>query len=157
MNIEDLADNLQQLQDLEEIKKLQREYMQHIDNLEFRKVLDLFTDDATVEIRNSGVLKSKKEIESIYLNRLGKRKVRNDGHLVGEPVISVKGDKAEGHWTVYIFFSVPSVRWVQGRNDMEYAKVNGQWKISKLKFIRTLSSDPCDMTFEAEMAKKVKN
>ncbi len=40
------------------------------------------------------------------------------------------------------FDSVPAQSWVQGINDCEYRKVNGKWYISKLKFTRTLASDP---------------
>ena len=143
MNVEDMEKRLRALEDLEEIKKLQRQYMQHHDRLEFARILDLFTDDAEVEVRNSGVLKGRESFSRIFLDTLGKRRLeRHDGHLVGEPVITVDGDTARGHWTVYMFFSVPKIEWVQGRNDCEYVKVNGAWKISRLRFTRTLASSP---------------
>jgi hypothetical protein len=34
------------------------------------------------------------------------------------------------------------VEWVQGLNEVEYRKEDGTWKISKLKFTRTLASRP---------------
>jgi hypothetical protein len=139
MTLEEMEKRLTALEDLEEIKKLQREYMQHIDHLEFSQLLDLFTDDAIAETRNYGPHTGKKEIADLYQNKLGRRKIR-DGHLVGEPVITVDGNRAKGHWTVYMFFSEPTVEWVQGRNDCEYIKVNGKWKFSHLKFTRTLAS-----------------
>ena len=143
MKLEDLKKKVQALEDLEEIKKLQRQYMNFIDSQQFDKALELFTDDATAEARNSGVHKGRKGLEKIYLERLPKRRIGTiDGHLVGEPMLSVNGDRAEGHWKVYIFCTKPSVQWVQGRNDCEYVKENGEWKISKLKFTRTLASDP---------------
>ena len=143
MEVEDLAERLQRMEDLEEIKKLQTRYMAFIDSMQFDKALELFTDDATAEARNSGVHKGRKELEKLYLDRLPRRRTGTvDGHLVGEPMISVSGNRAEGYWRVYIFYSKPSIQWVQGRNDCEYVKEHGQWKISKLKFTRTLASDP---------------
>jgi len=36
------------------------------------------------------------------------------------------------------------VQWVQGKHECEYVKENGQWKFSKLKFTRTLASQPSE-------------
>ena len=58
------------------------------------------------------------------------------------PESSVNADDAVGTWLIYMFFFSPTVEWVQGRNDVEYRKENGIWKISKLKFTRTLASKP---------------
>jgi hypothetical protein len=41
-----------------------------------------------------------------------------------------------------MLFSQPTVQWVQGKNECEYRKVNSTWKISQLKFTRTLASRP---------------
>jgi len=143
MNLEELMLKVQKLEDLEEIKKLHREYIACIDKMETYKVPDMFAEDGTAEIQDSGELKGKKAIEELYARGyLSQRKARTDGHLCGEPIISVNGDKAKGHWTVYIFFSEPSVQWTQGINDCEYVKENGKWKFKKLKFVRTVASDP---------------
>jgi hypothetical protein len=140
MNLEELEKRVMALEDLEEIKILQRQYMACLDNIQFDKVLDFFTEDAEVEVRNSGLQKGKKNFSKIYLETLAERTERHDGHLVGQPVITVDGNKAKGHWTVYMFFSVPTIEWVQGRNDCGCVKENGKWKFSKLKFTRTLAS-----------------
>jgi ketosteroid isomerase-like protein len=142
MTLEQMEKRLRALEDLEEIKKLHRRYISYLDNLRFDKALDLFAEDAIVEVRDSGPRKGKKEIAEIYLGVLAKRTTRKDGHLVGQPDITVEGDTAKGHWIVYILFSEPSVQWVQGRNDCEYVKEDGHWKFSKLKFTRTLASQP---------------
>lgn len=140
MDIKELEKRLQAVEDLEEIKRLQHYYMSCLDNLKFADALDCFTDDAEVEVRNSGVMKGRENFSKIYLGTLAKRTERHDGHLASQPDIRMEGNKASGHWLVYMFFSVPAVEWVQGRNDCEYVKVNGKWKISKLKFTRTLAS-----------------
>jgi ketosteroid isomerase-like protein len=142
MNLEELEKRVRAMEDLEEIKKMHREYVSCLDNIQFEKALDFFTDDAEVEVRNSGVMKGRENYSKIYLGTLARRKERHDGHLVGQPVLTIDGDTAKGHWIFYIFHSVPNIEWVQGRHDCEYRKENGVWKFSKLKFARTLASKP---------------
>jgi ketosteroid isomerase-like protein len=143
MSLEDLEKRLQALEDAERIKKLHQHYIDLMDTLEYKAVLGLFTEDATVEIRNSGVKRGKDEIAAIY-NNLAQRRGDNrfEGHMAVEPDITVNGDTARGTWLIYMLFSRPTVQWVQGKNECEYRKVNGEWKISKLKFTRTLASQP---------------
>jgi hypothetical protein len=140
MTLEELEKRITALEDLEEIKKLHRQYICYLDNLEFDKAVDLFTEDATAEVRQSGVRRGKKEVTEIYNFMAKHRTTRDDGHFCTQPVISIEGDRAKGFWIVYILFSKPSIEWVQGRNDCEYVKENGKWKISSLKFTRTLGS-----------------
>ena len=142
MKAEELEKRIQAIEDLEAIKQMHYEYMSCLDNIQFAKALDFFTDDAEVEVRNSGVMKGRNNYSKIYLETLAMRKERHDGHLVAQPVLAVDGDKARGHWIIYMFFSVPTIEWIQGRHDCEYVKVNGRWKFSKLKFARTLASRP---------------
>jgi ketosteroid isomerase-like protein len=144
MSFEELEKRIQALEDMEEIKKLHQRYIDLMDHLRYEEVLDLFTEDATSEVRNFGVKKGKKEIAEIYLEVLAKNRgsERFDAHMAIEPNIRVDGNTARGTWLIYILFSKPEVAWVQGRNECEYRKENGAWKISKLKFTRTLASDP---------------
>jgi len=142
VSLEELEKRVQAIEDLEEIKKLHQKYIDLMDNLRYPEVLDLFTDDAKVEIRNLGVLKGKEGLTDVYINKLGKRTARSEGHFVIEPDITVDGNTARGTWLVYMLFSVPDVQWVQGRNEAEYTKVNGKWKIKSMKFTRTNASKP---------------
>ncbi len=142
MDIKELEKRVKAMEDLEAIKQMHCEYMSCLDNIQFAKALDYFTDDAEGEVRNSGVMKGRENYSKIYLGTLAMRKERHDGHLVAQPVLTIDGNKAKGHWIVYMFFSVPTIEWIQGRHDCEYVKVNGKWKFSKLKFARTLASKP---------------
>lgn len=143
MSLEDLEKRIQALEDLEELKKLHQKYINLMDNLEYEEVLDLFTEDASVEVRSLGVKKGKKELREIYIDVLARNRgsKRFDGHMAVEPDIAVSGDTAKGTWLIYMLFSQPAIQWVQGKNECEYKKINGEWKISKLKFTRTLASD----------------
>lgn len=142
MKLEEMEKRIRALEDLEEIKKLHQKYIDLMDNLNYKEVLDLFTEDASVEIRNSGVLKGKEGLTDIYINKLGRRTARSEGHFVIEPDININGDTATGVWLVYMLFSKPAVEWVQGRNDAEYVRVGGKWKIKSMKFTRTNASKP---------------
>lgn len=141
MSLAELENKLKALEDLEKIKNLHHKYVNLMDNLKYQEVLDLFTEDAEVEVRNSGVKHGRKEICEIYLD-ISSRKMgnRNCGHLAAQPDIFLNGDTARGTWLIYMFY--PEGKWVQGINDVEYRKNNGNWKISKLNFTRTLASEP---------------
>ena len=143
MSLEDLGKRIQALEDLEAIKKLHQKYINLMDNLKYEEVLDLFTDDASVEVRNLGVKKGRKELRDVYIDVLAKNRgsERFDGHMAVQPDITVNGDMAEGTWLIYMLFSKPEIQWVQGMNNCEYKKINNEWKISKLKFTRTLASE----------------
>ena len=144
MSLEELEERVRALEDLEEIKKLHQHYIDLMDKLQYEEVLDLFTEDATSEIRNFGVKRGRKEMAEIYLGVIAKKRgnERFESHMAIEPNITVNGNNAKGTWLIYIFFSKPEIQWVQGKNECEYRKENGIWKISKLKFTRTLASDP---------------
>ena len=144
MTLEELEKRVRALEDIEEIKKLHQKYINLMDTLQYEEVLDLFTEDGTAEVRNSGVKRGKKELREIYIDMLAKVRGDNrfEGHLAIEPDITVDGNNAKGTWLIYMLFSKPVIEWVQGRNDCEYEKVNGTWKIKSVKFTRTLASKP---------------
>jgi len=144
MSLEELEERVRAMEDLEAIKRMHRQYMNHLDNLEFGAAAAMFSEDATAQVRTFGVKHGKKEIEEVYLGILAQRKERFDAHLVSQPIVILDGDRAKGEWIFYMFFSKPTLQWVQGRHECEYVKVNGQWKFSYLKFTRTLSSDPSE-------------
>jgi ketosteroid isomerase-like protein len=143
MKLEDLEKRIKVIEETEEIKKLHHNYINLMDALEYIKVLDLFTDDCIVEVRSSGIKRGKKQIEDIYLGILAKNRgaERHQGHFAVEPDITVDGNTAKGTWLIYMLFDIPN-EWVQGKNECEYRKENGKWKIARLKFTRTLASDP---------------
>lgn len=134
MTLEELEKRVKVLEDIEAIKKLHINYVYLLCNLQWDDMLECFAEDATLELLDQGVCQGKKEISGVFHNVLAKMIKRNDGHFVGQPIISVKGDRAKGHWILYLFFAEPEVRWLQGRQDCEYVRVNGEWKFSKVRF-----------------------
>jgi ketosteroid isomerase-like protein len=145
MSLAELEKRIQAIEDLEAIKKLHQNYINLMDNIRYDEVLDLFTDDAAVEVRDSGVKRGKKEFSEIYMMIKGFYKgsvARHIGHCAIQPDITVNGNSAKGTWLIYLLQSKPDVQWVQGINECEYRKENGRWLINSLKFTRTLASDP---------------
>ncbi len=138
MTLEELEKRVRALEDAEEIKTLHREYLFYISNLEIDKALDCFTEDIITDIAAYGIRRGKKEVGKFFHEVIRENVLQSrDGHFTGQPVISVEGDKAKGHWMFYRFVPEPSPkRWVQGRYDCEYKKENGRWKFSALKLTR---------------------
>jgi hypothetical protein len=135
MTLEELEKRVKVLEDIEAIKQLHINYVYLLCNLQWDDMVQCFAEDATMELLDQGVVRGKKEISGVFHNVLAERIKRNDGHLVGQPIITVTGDRAKGHWILYLFFAEPEVRWLQGRQDCEYVRVNGEWKFSSVKFI----------------------
>jgi hypothetical protein len=145
MSLAELEKRIQAIEDTEAIKKLHQTYINLMDSIRYDEVPDLFTNNATVEIRHHGLKRGKKEINEVYQMIKGFYKggvPRHIGHMCIEPDITVSGNRAKGTWLIYFFDSLPNISWVQGVNECEYRKVKGRWYISKLKFTRTLASDP---------------
>jgi hypothetical protein len=140
VNLEEISRRLQTLEDIEAIKRLQNQYIFFLLNNQWKDMADCFTEDAYANIWRHGAHKGKKAIYKLFAERIAKvnpaiNKPR-DGHFTVMPVITVDGDKAKGHWMLYIFVNDPQTsvlsRYNQGRYDCEYTKVNGEWKFSKL-------------------------
>ncbi len=137
MTLEELEKRLEMLEDIEAIKWLHREYLFFISDLEIDKALECFTDDIEVEIASYGAIKGKGDVGRFFKETIRKNVFESkDGHFTGQPVITVEGKKATGHWMFYRFVQSPTVRWIQGRYDCEYVKENGKWKFSLVKLAR---------------------
>jgi hypothetical protein len=132
--LEGLGEKVKLLEDIEAIKQLHQNYVYLLCNLQWDDMLECFAENAQLELPGQAVLKGKKEISGVFHNVLGKMIKRTDGHFVGQPVITVDGDRAKGYWILYLFFAEPEVKWGQGRQDCEYVRVNGKWKFSSVKF-----------------------
>ena len=134
MTLEEMEKELRTLRDTEEIKKLHTEYVFWLMNHQWEDIIDCFAENAIADIWNHGVGKGKEGITRLFKDVIAKEVPWDSGHLLAQPVISVDGDKARGHWILYIFFAERPKVWVQGRYDCEYIKLDGKWKFSSLKF-----------------------
>jgi ketosteroid isomerase-like protein len=148
MTLEALEKRVKALEDVEEIKKLHIDYILALNEQKFEKMIDCFVDDAIID----GIEDEKcegKEAIARFFRAMAKRqravKMWKGGQILVHPVISVKGDNAKGYWTWYrisvprkftsdLGHEVTLIAPAEARYDMEYKRVNGKWKMSKLKF-----------------------
>ena len=134
MKLEEMEKRLQRLEDKEAIKDLHREYAYLLISQRWSDMVECFAEDATAVIASREPCRGKKEIRTLLTEVIAKHVPKDEGHFVTQPVISVDGDTAKGHWLLYVFLPEPALGWRQARYDCEYVKINGEWKFSSLVF-----------------------
>jgi hypothetical protein len=143
MSLEKMLKEVKALEDIESIKKMHNEYIFSLRNKQYEEMIECFADNAIVEIRNFGARTGKKEIAKLFRDNIAKEKNLPQGHSLVQPVITVKGETARGHWLLYNFhcdYTKPGgggylTKWEQGFYDCEYVRVEREWKFSHLRFI----------------------
>ena len=124
------------VEDVQKITNLQARYSYLIDTGQMEALVDLFADDFVWEGGFDRMTRVTTKPE--LLQRLGGAAAEATmmRHLMTTPHIEVEGDNARGTW--YVFGMVTSVtpegeaaKWVQGRLNNEYVRVNGTWKFSR--------------------------
>lgn len=137
MNLQEMERKIQALQDVEEIRNLQYRYVNLLSERQWDEIANCFAEDAVCHLTDR--VQGKENIR-LYFNT-----AVNSGHRAGRqanccvhPVITLDGDKAKGTWSLFIQHSDAEVEhglhWWQGPYQNEYVKVNGEWKISLLKW-----------------------
>jgi ketosteroid isomerase-like protein len=146
LNLKELEKRVRVIEDIEAIKNLHREYVFLLINHQFKEMVDCFADDAVAAIAEHTPCKGKKAIEDLLVNVIAKQLGWDVGHFVTQPVIHVKGDKAEGHWLMFLHFPEkpdgPPFKWRQTRYDCGYVRVGGKWKFSSVKFTAPWPAPP---------------
>jgi len=147
--IVELEREVQRQEDVEEIKALHRTYIRRLADRDWADMLELFTDDAVVDLRHHGPRRGREELAGLFaaMHATG---TPHDGYILSSPVVEVDGDTGTGVWTWHRHlceFSVGGaiVRhygpWWEGRYRTEYARVGGRWKFRSMRF-RLVAPDP---------------
>ena len=144
--VAELEKQAQRLRDISAIKRLQRAYGYYVDNEMWDEVVDLFSDNGTMEIALDGVYRGKEHIRK-YLYALSSGRpglpagVLNE-HYQLQPVVDVAKDgrTAKGRWRALIMSGVWKERatWGIGPYENTYVKENGVWKIKRIHWYETL-------------------
>lgn len=138
MTIEQIEARLKAVEATQAIINLHNEYLFYLNNRQWREMADCFMEDAAVIIHEPR--NGREEIYKLFTDVIAKLNAgkARDAHFAVQPVIEVDGEKAKGHWLIYIFISDAETgeakRWIPGRYDCEYAKENGRWKFSVLNY-----------------------
>ena len=138
MKLEDIENRLRTIEDIEAIKSLQNEYLTYVLNRQWTEIPDFFAEDAFVIVGSHGKCRGIEEIRILFREVISKANAGKDrdAHFTVMPVITVDGDRAKGHWMLYIMIADSATgavsKLMQGRYDCDYVKQGGKWKFSKL-------------------------
>ncbi len=142
MTLEELEKRVAYLEDHLAIRDLHHEYLFQLNNKQWDDIIDTFTEDGSANIGHHGLREGKAEVAKLFKERISQmnvgREIR-DSHNAIDPVIEIDGDKAKGHWLMYIFISNPDTgecRITQGRHDCEYEKIDEKWMFKSVKYTR---------------------
>jgi len=146
-NIAQLEQQATQLADIAAIKRLQRAYGYYLDRSDWDNIVDLLTDDATMEYGPAGVFVGKAHARALlYAIGYGKSGLRPQQlreHVQLQPLISLApdGQSAKGRWRALVLLGQfhEYARWQTGPYECEYRKEHGIWKISKLHWVETFT------------------
>jgi len=132
-------------EDLRAIKKLQRAYGYYLDKGMWEDLAAFFTDDAVANYP-AGVFVGHDSIRQHLFMNVGGGKMGDIGlgdnrlynHMNIQPVVHLDpgGKTAKGRWRAFAMFGSlgGGATWAEGVYELQYAKVNGVWKISKLDY-----------------------
>ena len=135
------------IDDINEIENLQSSYGYYADKMLWDEVVDLFSDDGTLEIGPSGVYVGKDSIRRYLLSLSGGVQGPLEGvlyeHFQLQPIITLgdSGQTANGRWRLFLMTGVSGAgsggNWGEGIYENEYVKEDGVWKIRKLHWYAT--------------------
>jgi hypothetical protein len=150
------------LADINAIENLQGSYGYYTDKMLWDEVVDLFADDATLEIGPSGVYVGKDSIRRYLRSLSGGREGPLEGvlydHFQLQPIVTVASDgqTAQGRWRLFLMTGVSGSgsggNWGEGVYENEYVKEGGVWKISKLHWFATFVAPYEDGWLNADKA-----
>jgi hypothetical protein len=129
-----IEERLRILEDIEAIKRLKHEYCFALDRRDWDSVVGFFARDGVVDYGQIGSAMGQKAIRKLFVDRISSD-FTFFAHMVHNPIIEVKGDRASGKW----YFDIPAAvlsdqaRWITGWYDDEYVREDGRWKYASLK------------------------
>lgn len=134
-DVEKLEARIARLEDIEAIKQLKAHYCEICDDgHDPERIVTIFTEDGTWEGKGIGHAKGHAEIRALF-ESFGER-ITFSQHMVMNPRIEVNGNTATGTWYFFgpfTFRDGNQAKWQSTRYHEDYVKVNGQWKIRKLR------------------------
>ena len=129
------------------VLNLQNAYGYYVDRKLWDDVADLFADDATMEIGQSGVYVGRKSIRR-GLGQFGPAKLRDgeiNDYLLMQPFVTVAADgataKARGVYLGMTGIAGVGAQWREGIYENEFVHDGGVWKIAKLHVYPRLVTD----------------
>ena len=141
---------LARVEDYQQIANLQRIYGYYLDKAQFNELVDLFTDDVSVEYSQRGVYLGKERARKLMNVMPGGLQGLEYGHLqnhiqIGGVIdVAADGKNAKGRWRALIMMGDTTrhwANWQEGIYENEYRKEDGVWKISRVRFMLNVNAD----------------
>jgi hypothetical protein len=135
MDLAELERRITRLEDIEAIKQLKARYCEICDDgHDPERIGSLFTDDGIWQGAGVGKVEGVAAIRELFTRF--QRDISYSQHMVMNPVIEVDGTTARGVWYFFGTFTFRKnndARWLSARYHEEYTKVDGNWKIRRLR------------------------
>ena len=139
-----LQERVHRVEDIQAVERLERIYGYYVDKNLWSEIVDLFAEDATVELDQRGVFVGKAGVRRMFLEQMGNGRdglqrgtLFNHIQVAGVVDIDPEGRTAKARWHAIIqvsgFQGIEGF-WSDGIYENEYVKQQGVWKFSKLKF-----------------------
>ncbi len=154
-DLDALRAQMQRLADVEEIKKLKARYFRYVDLHWWPELRALFADDAVFEIAEST---SSPRTADDFIASVGKHLDRamtvHHGHMPEIDVVDA--ENAHGIWAMYDLVEPDTssgypVLTGYGHYTEHYRKVEGQWRIARLRLSRLKRSTDGDVVLGASI------
>lgn len=112
------------------LHELRGAYSRAIDDENYERAHDIFTEDAVVAYRGG----DKHGPQEVYEYWRDNVEYEFSLHTVQMPEIELDGDQATGRWYMLVFYVAPdgTSGHVMGWYEDEYRRVDGEWKISAM-------------------------
>ena len=146
-----LEQRIQRLEAIEEIQQLHMHYVNIYSGFEKGDVGSLFAKDGVCAAFPGEPIKGREAISKLYTSvthadgSKGGIDQSKNGIFAVHPMITVEGEKAKATWMFLNLVSYPVTNqmlfFVQGVYDAEYAKEDGEWKFSYLKWTARIAPE----------------
>jgi uncharacterized protein (TIGR02246 family) len=143
-----LASRLQRLEDVEEIRQLLQRYADCLDAADFAGYASLFAEDGEL-VAKLGRARGQKAIRELLDGAIGPTLAtrRTAFHLVGNPTISVDGDRAESRvlWAYLTHDDTGAPIILQlGHYHDRLVREAGRWRFARREISRDLGVSPLE-------------
>ena len=136
----------QQAADWVEIYQLKSKYSWYYDTPEFEKLMDLFTEDAVLDMGPYGKHVGREQIRELFAENISSADNNFPTlHATTNPLIEVDGDHATGQW--FLLDTVltdtpdkPTLGWGAVYYE-DYRREGGRWLISHIRMLFLWSRD----------------
>lgn len=144
--LQELQARAERVEDSNDIKRLQRAFGYYMDEGLWDEVVDLFSENATLEMARDGVYSGRERIREYFYalgnGRQGLAEGQLNEHFQLMPVVTLgeDGRSARARWRAIILKGEygEGAWWGEGPYENEYVKEDGVWKISRLHWFQTI-------------------